>query len=266
MILIRNLQRHEFHLVDISPWPFFTSGAVLSLTLSLAQWFHGLTLQFSFIVLIIIIFQWFRDIIREGTYEGKHLGVVQQGFRFGVFLFIISEILFFGFFWAFFHSALAPNVEVGGFWPPKDILTFNPWEIPFLNTLILLLSGSFITWTHHSLLIGKYYQSLSSLFLTIILAVTFMYFQTLEYRQAEFCFSDGIYGATFFITTGFHAFHVFIGTLFLFVNFLRLINYHFTNQHHFGLEAAIWYWHMVGIITQPLSKINTNFIIEVKWY
>ena len=123
---------------------------------------------------------------------------------------------------------------------------FDPWSIPFLNTLILLVSGSFVTWSHHSLLAGRYYQSISGLFFTICLAGVFLFVQFAEYKQAEFCLSDGIYGSTFFMTTGCHGLHVLIGTIFLFVCFLRLIRYQLTLEHHFGYESAIWYWHFVG--------------------
>jgi len=253
IIPIRYLPPHPFHIVDFSPWPLFCGLAVLSLTFSFVQTCHGFlsesTLYVSLGLLLIVLLQWFRDILREAVFEGCHSAAVQQGLRLGMLLFIASELLFFlGFFWAFFHSSLSPNVELGGVWPPKGLTVFDPWSIPFLNTLILLVSGSFVTWSHHSLLAGRYYQSISGLFFTICLAGVFLFVQFAEYKQAEFCLSDGIYGSTFFMTTGCHGLHVLIGTIFLFVCFLRLIRYQLTLEHHFGYESAIWYWHFVDVI------------------
>lgn len=250
----KQLPRHGFHLVDLSPWPFYTGLTLLIIVSGASQYFHGyakggLTLIFGFFLLILIVFQWFRDINREAVYEGFHTGLVQKGLRFGILLFIISELLFFaGFFWAFFHSALSPSIEIGSIWPPKGITVFNPWKIPFVNTLILLLSGCFVTWTHHSILKGNFNETFFSLLITLLLAIIFMNFQSIEYKEAGFCFSDGIYGSIFYIMTGFHALHVFIGFLFLFWCLIKFYKYNFTKQHHFALEAAIWYWHMVDVV------------------
>nr|UBY46078.1 Cox3 [Porphyridium aerugineum] len=254
MLNLVKLQRFGFHLVDLSPWPLFAASSVLFCTLGTAAYFHGFV-KGSYLALlgcfnlITIFIQWFRDINREAVFEGAHSSQVQQGLRLGMLLFIVSEALFFvGFFWGFFHSALSPNIELGAIWPPKSISTFNPWQIPFLNTLILLLSGVFVTWSHHAILQRNFKQSLFALFLTILLACIFTCFQILEYKEANFRFADGIYGAIFFLSTGFHALHVIIGTIFLTVCFLKLWNYQLTQQHHFSLEAAIWYWHFVDVV------------------
>jgi cytochrome c oxidase subunit 3 len=209
----------------------------------------GFVLTTGFFTLITTMFVWWRDVVRESTFEGHHTGIVQRGLRYGVILFIVSEVLFFfAFFWAFFHSSLAPTIEIGSIWPPKGIKVLNPWEIPFLNTLILLLSGSTVTWAHHAIVSNCRTQAILSLILTIFLAVIFTSFQGFEYSIASFRLSDGIYGSTFYMATGFHGFHVFVGTLFLFVCLIRLIKYQLTQQHHFGFEAAAWYWHFVDVV------------------
>ena len=194
-------------------------------------------------------FFWWRDIIRESTYQGHHTTTVQAGLKSGMVLFIVSEIMFFlAFFWAFFHSSLAPTIEIGAVWPPKGIDVLNPWEIPFLNTVILLTSGATVTWAHHAILAGQKTQGMVSLAATIILAAIFTGFQVIEYIEAPFTITDGIYGSTFFMATGFHGFHVFIGTIFLFICLLRLNANQFSTHQHFGFEAAAWYWHFVDVV------------------
>jgi cytochrome c oxidase subunit 3 len=213
--------------------------------------FEGGSLGLSFGILMIIysMFVWWRDIIREATFEGHHTQVVQLGLRYGMILFIVSEIMFFfAFFWAFFHSSLAPTVEIGAVWPPKGIEVLNPWEVPFLNTVILLTSGAAVTWAHHAILAGERQQAINSLIVTIVLAVLFTGFQAAEYVEAPFTIADSVYGSTFFIATGFHGFHVFVGTVFLSVCLIRQIQNHFTRKHHFGFEAAAWYWHFVDVV------------------
>nr|AYR06699.1 cytochrome c oxidase subunit III [Rhodogorgon sp.] len=248
------VQRHPFHLVDPSPWPFVAALAAFSCTMSGVLYMHaykhgGISLSLGFLALIFTMFVWWRDVIREATFEGHHTGIVQQGLRYGVILFIISEILFFfAFFWAFFHSSLAPTVEIGSIWPPKGISVLNPWEIPFLNTIVLLLSGCTVTWTHHAIVSNHRTESIIGLILTILLAIIFTGLQGFEYGMASFRLSDGIYGSTFYMATGFHGFHVFIGTIFLSVCLTRLIQYQMTQQHHFGFEAAAWYWHFVDVV------------------
>ena len=208
----------------------------------------GLALT-GFLMILYTMFVWWRDIIRESTYQGHHPTPVQAGLKSGMVLFIVSEIMFFlAFFWAFFHSSLAPTIEIGAVWPPKGIDVLNPWEIPFLNTVILLTSGATVTWAHHAILAGQKTQGMVSLAATIILAAIFTGFQVIEYIEAPFTITDGIYGSTFFMATGFHGFHVFIGTVFLFICLLRLNANQFSTHQHFGFEAAAWYWHFVDVV------------------
>lgn len=254
MLPIKNLQKHPFHIVDPSPWPFIASIFAFNSALSAVLYFHVFKmgkffLFMSLVFLFLIMFMWWRDVIRESLYEGHHTGLVQQGLRYGVVLFIISEIFFFvAFFWAFFHNSISPAVEIGSVWPPKGINVLNPWNIPFLNTLILLLSGCTVTWCHHAITANKKQQSILSLILTILLATIFTTLQAHEYSIADFRLSDGIYGSTFYMATGFHGFHVLIGTIALSVCLIRLIKNQLTIQHHFGFESSAWYWHFVDVV------------------
>lgn len=169
--------------------------------------------------------------------------------KLGIILFIVSEILFFfSFFWSFFHLRLTQLIELGINWPPSGILTFNPFIIPLLNTIILLTSGISITWAHHRLLNNYFKQFIISLIITIILGVYFSILQIYEYYEAPFNISDSSYGSIFFIATGFHGLHVIIGTTFLIICYLRNKFIHFSSNHHFGFEAAAWYWHFVDIV------------------
>lgn len=246
--------KHTYHLVDSSPWPILTAFSALVLTIGAVLYMHsykngGLLLIIGFLLVFYLVVCWWRDLIREATYEGHHTKIVQLGLRYGVVLFIISEILFFvAFFWAFFHSSLSPTIEIGTVWPPQGINVLNPWHIPLLNTLILLLSGCSVTWSHHALLHNLRKEAIISLLVTVILATVFTLLQGLEYITADFNISDGIYGSTFYLATGFHGFHVILGALFLFTCMQRLIKHHFTTSHHFGFEAAAWYWHFVDFV------------------
>jgi len=243
---------HPYHLVDYSPWPLTGAIGVLTLVTGLIRLFHNFNtnlLILGYIITILTIYQWWRDICREGTYQGKHTIIVSKGLRWGIILFIISEIFFFlSFFWAFFHSSLSPNIEIGNSWPPSNIIPFNPFQIPLLNTIILISSGVTVTWAHHALLENNHSQTFQRLSLTIILGIYFTILQAYEYIIAPFTIADRIYGSTFFIATGFHGLHVIIGTIFLLICLVRHNNYHFSNSHHFGFEAAAWYWHFVDVV------------------
>nr|AKK32549.1 cytochrome c oxidase subunit III [Stenopirates sp. PJ-2015] len=243
---------HPYHLVDYSPWPLMSSIAGMTLTSGMILWFHMKNMNLfylGFIIMILSMIQWWRDITREGTFQGKHTIKVSMGLKMGMILFIMSEIFFFlSFFWSFFHSSLSPNIELGMQWPPLQINTFNPMHIPLLNTMILLSSGMTITWSHHSLLNSKFNQTYMSLLMTIILGIYFTILQGYEYMESSFTMSDSIYGSTFFMATGFHGLHVIIGTLFLIVTLMRHKMMHFSNKHHFGFEAATWYWHFVDVV------------------
>nr|ARH54785.1 cytochrome c oxidase subunit 3 [Trigonopterus sp. 8 AH-2016] len=245
-------KNHPFHLVDPSPWPILGSLSVFSIMVGLIKLFHlnePNLLFFSLISTSLVAAQWWRDIIRESTFQGLHTSKVVNGLRWGMILFITSEVFFFlAFFWAFFHASLSPSIELGMNWPPKGILPFNPLEIPLLNTLILLSSGLTITWSHHSLMENNYSQSTKSLTLTVILGLYFTMLQMFEYKEASFTIADSVYGSTFFMTTGLHGLHVIVGSTFLLVCLGRLYFNHFSATHHFGFEAAAWYWHFVDVV------------------
>lgn len=245
-------KNHPFHLVDISPWPILSALRAIITIIGLIKWFHfynnNLFILGSLIT-ILIIFQWWRDISREGTFLGLHTYIVTMGLRWGIILFITSEVFFFvSFFWAFFHSRLTPTIELGIIWPPIGITPFNPIQIPLLNTLILLTSGLTVTWAHHSLIENNYNQANQRLKITVILGIYFTLLQAYEYIEAPFSIADSVYGATFFIATGFHGLHVIIGTTFLTVCLIRHYYNHFSSIHHFGFEAAAWYWHFVDVV------------------
>jgi cytochrome c oxidase subunit 3 len=253
MIVTKN-QQHSYHLVDPSPWPvvaaisasMVTFGGVLYMH---GYWGGGFLWKFGLLMILFMMFCWWRDIVREGTFEGQHTKTVQIGLRYGMLLFIVSEVMFFfAFFWAFFHSSFNPSHALGGIWPPFGLVILEPWQIPLLNTIILLSSGATVTWAHHSIVWGSKDQASIALFCTIVLAVIFTLLQAYEYVTAPFSISDGVYGSTFYMATGFHGFHVFIGTCFLAVCLRRLLLDHFTREHHFGFEAAAWYWHFVDVV------------------
>nr|YP_010424632.1 cytochrome c oxidase subunit III [Cyrtorhinus lividipennis]USH90821.1 cytochrome c oxidase subunit 3 [Cyrtorhinus lividipennis] len=243
---------HPFHLVDYSPWPLTGSIGALTITSGMIMWFHKNNMNMFYlgmIILILTMFQWWRDIVRESTFQGKHTLKVIMGLKMGMILFIISEVMFFiSFFWAFFHSSLSPTIEIGMNWPPKGIITFNPMQIPLLNTMILLSSGISITWAHHALMEKSHKQTSQGLLMTIILGIYFSILQAYEYYESTFTISDSIYGSCFFMATGFHGIHVMIGTIFISVCWIRHLKFHFSSKHHFGFEAAAWYWHFVDVV------------------
>jgi cytochrome c oxidase subunit 3 len=192
---------------------------------------------------------WWRDVIRESVVRGDHTPVVKLHLRYGMILFIASEVMFFvAWFWAYFNAALFPHAINLPAWPPANIATFDPWSLPLLNTLILLTSGTTVTWAHHAIQTGNQRAAVNGLGLTILLGLTFTAVQAYEYMHAAFGFAGNIYGATFFMATGFHGFHVIVGTIFLIVCFFRARAGHFTPERHFGFEAAAWYWHFVDVV------------------
>nr|AAT08638.1 cytochrome c oxidase subunit III [Bipes canaliculatus] len=245
-------QTHPFHMVDPSPWPLTGAIAALLMTAGLALWFHHgkiLVLSTGMVVLLLTMLQWWRDVTREATFQGHHTNKVQKGLRYGMVLFITSEVFFFlGFFWAFYHSSLAPTPDLGGQWPPAGITPLNPMEVPLLNTAVLLASGVTVTWAHHAIMNDSRTDAIGALSMTALLGLYFTALQMMEYYEAPFTISDGVYGSTFFVATGFHGLHVIIGSSFLLICLLRQLNYHFTTSHHFGFEAAAWYWHFVDVV------------------
>ncbi len=239
--------------MDNSPWPILSAGTLFSLAVGSALYLHtDLGPTFFFVGLFGVcasLVGWFRDIIVEATYEGHHTKLVRRGILMGFSLFIVSEVMFFfSFFWAFFHASLAPTVQIAAVWPPEGIPLFDPWGIPFLNTVILLTSGASVTWAHNGILSGDNKATSNGLILTLILGFVFTMFQAFEYYSAPFSMSDGVYGSVFYIATGFHGLHVIVGSIFLAVCLGRHLLGHFTRTHHLGFEAAAYYWHFVDVV------------------
>ncbi len=252
---------HPYHLVDPSPMPILTSFAMMALVVGIAMTFHEMAagsyvLAGGVLSVIVCCFYWWRDVIREGLYEKAHTIAVQHGLRIGMGLFITSEVMFFFvFFWAFFGAALYPILPLEdtwaiaeGVWPPAGIITFDPLDLPFINTLILLLSGTTVTWAHHALLEGNRKDLITALWLTVGLGVFFSLLQAYEYSHAAFGLTDGIYATTFYLATGFHGAHVIIGTIFLAVNLYRAHQDTLSEDGHLGFEFAAWYWHFVDVV------------------
>jgi len=256
---------HIFHLVDPSPWPLSAAFIILNILLSMLLYmnkYHILEISAIMcgVLFLSVIMWWLIDIVREGLFEGKHTFRVQSGLKTGMILFIVSEVMFFfGFFWAYFHFALSPTIEIGLLWPPYGIQAFEYTHIPLYNTAVLLLSGVCVTWCHHGIISRKKdldeweanfpeITKIGSLILTICLAVHFTLFQMEEYVDSTYNISDSVYGSIFFMATGFHGIHVCFGTCFLLACLIRLWKGHFGLKHHLGLEFAIWYWHFVDVV------------------
>ena len=245
-------QKHPYHLVDPSPWPLVgaISAGVLATGLVLFMHDSGPWLMFLGVVMVLgTMAGWWRDVVREAESGRYHTPIVQLGLRYGMILFIASEVMFFAaFFWAYFNGALFPTDAIEGTWPPPQIETFDPFSVPFLNTLILLLSGCTVTWAHHALREGDRRGFMQGLGLTVILGLIFTSLQAYEYAHAAFGFGGNIYSSVFYMATGFHGAHVIIGTIFLIVCWFRGLAGQFTPDHHFGFEAAAWYWHFVDVV------------------
>jgi len=242
-----------YHLVSPSPWPILTCISLFSTTTSVVFNMHDfytkINLGVSVLVLIFTVSFWFRDIISESTYLGCHTSLVKRGIINVVGLFIISEVFFFfSIFWTYFHSSLSPNIELGANWPPMGIKTINPFELPLLNTILLLASGVSVTYAHHFMFKLTRAGVLKGLFFTVLLATLFTLLQCIEYLVSSFTISDGIYGSCFYFGTGFHGLHVIIGTVFISVGLWRSLSYQLTENHHLGLESSILYWHFVDIV------------------
>jgi cytochrome c oxidase subunit 3 len=261
--------QHDYHLVNPSPWPIVGSISVFILALGAIGWMHKmyaiapLVFGIGVIGVLYTMASWWIDVIKEAQH-GDHTRVVQISHRYGMILFIASEVMFFvAWFWAYFNVALFPADTqqflradlLGDTWPPhpspdgvKFRGTFDPWTLPLLNTLILLTSGTTVTWAHHALLHNDRKAVKQGLWLTIGLGALFTCVQAYEYAHAAFTFSGHIYGSTFFMATGFHGFHVLVGTIFLTVCLIRVYLGHFTPQQHLGFEFAAWYWHFVDVV------------------
>ncbi len=244
-------QKHPYHLVDPSPWPVMGALAAFMLALGLILYMHHhefFVLGIGVALVLMTAWGWWRDVLKEST-AVYHTPVVQKGLRVGVVLFIASEVMFFAaFFWAFFDASLFPPEAIGKMWPPKQIKTIDPFDLPYLNTLLLLLSGTTITWAHQALLEKRYKEVTQGLGLTIVLGVLFLGVQAYEYVHAGFPFKGSIYSSTFYMATGFHGVHVLIGTIFLGVCYRQASRGQFSQTHHVGFEAAAWYWHFVDVV------------------
>ena len=246
---------HDYHILNPSPWPILMSAAALVLASGGIGWMHkaswGPLVFFAGLASVIAMFYfWWSSVVHEAN-TGDHTPVVQLHHRYGMILFIASEVMFFvAWFWAYFNAALYPKMHAGidGVWPPKGVEVLDPFVFPLLNTLILLLSGTTVTWAHHALIHGDRKGLKQGLWLTIILGMIFSAVQAFEYHHAEFAFAGNIYGSSFYMATGFHGFHVVIGTIFLMVCLARAYKGDFTPQQHFGFEAAAWYWHFVDVV------------------
>ena len=246
---------HDFHILNPSPWPILMSAAALILAVGAVGWMHklawGMPVFFLGLASVIaMFFYWWASVVNEAT-TGDHTPVVQLHHRYGMILFIASEVMFFvAWFWAYFNAALFPSAHegMGGVWPPSGIEVLDPFVFPLINTVILLLSGTTVTWAHHALIHGDREGLKQGLWLTIILGLIFSGVQAFEYHHAEFGIDSNIFGATFYMATGFHGFHVVVGTIFLIVCLARTYKGHFTAQQHFGFEAAAWYWHFVDVV------------------
>jgi cytochrome c oxidase subunit III len=244
---------HPYHMVDPSPWPMVGTAAALMMTTGGVWYMHAgvpWLLIAGVIVLLSTFVGWWRDVIRESVRTNAHTEPVAHGLRVGFLLFIASEVMFFfAFFWAFFNASVPIiNSAAHDVWPPEGITPFHTWGLPFLNTLILLTSGATVTVAHHAVRLGDRPKMIFWIGCTVVLGVLFISCQAFEYGHAAFGFTDGIYPSTFFMATGFHGFHVLVGTIFLFVCYLRAVRGHFTPEKHVGFEAAAWYWHFVDVV------------------
>jgi len=246
------MTKHPFHLVSPSPWPFLTSLSALLLVCGLVvSWsLNGLfLLSLGLLLLAMSCLFWWSNVVQESSTLGFHTNRVQFGLRLGMGLFIISEVFFFlGFFWAYLHCSLSPNVELGSCWPPPGVRSLNAFHIPLLNTVVLLSSGATVTWSHSSLKSGSAGTSFYSLGLTVALGLFFSILQVFEYHYCSFCISDSAYGSCFYLATGFHGLHVLFGTLFLTASLVRITLFHFSPTRHLGFEFACWYWHFVDVV------------------
>jgi cytochrome c oxidase subunit 3 len=252
----------DYHLVEPSPWPILMSLSLFILAIGAVLFMHHhqigtAILPLGFVCVITIMYKWWKDVLKEGIKDKAHSVVVRDGLKIGMVLFIASEVMFFAaFFWGYFHASLDPAgildgvwVKDEGIWPPKAIKTFNPWGLPFTNTLILLLSGTTVTWAHYSLLNHNQKDLVRALAITVLLGLSFSILQFHEYSHAPFNFKDGIYASNFYMATGFHGAHVIIGTIFLAVCLLRAKKGHFQQgDGHLGFEFAAWYWHFVDVV------------------
>ena len=246
------MNRQPYHLVEKRPWPLTGSIGALSTALGLVIWFNQkspILLILGLILIVITILCWWRDVIRESTFIGHHTSVVISAHRIGIILLIVSEILFLlSLLWALLHSSWTISPNLGCVWPPIGVNALNPLRVPLLNTGLLLSSGATVTWAHHAVISGDQDEAANALKWTVTLGAIFTGLQAIEYLEAPFTIADSVYGSVFFVATGLHGLHVLIGTTFLIVCTVRVSQLHFSPTHHVGLEAAVWYWHLVDVV------------------
>ncbi|WP_340109870.1 cytochrome c oxidase subunit 3 [Pikeienuella sp. HZG-20] len=250
-------KNHDYHILAPSIWPFVGAVSGFIMLFGAVLMFKDITNYVFYIGLLGVLytmFSWWSDVVAEAQ-AGEHTPVILIGLRYGMILFIASEVMFFSaWFWSFFSHALFPMGVIEGVevlpapWPPEGIETFDPWHLPLINTLILLTSGCAATWAHHAVQENDRDGLKWGLLIATLLGILFTITQAYEYGHAAFGFSGNIYGANFFMATGFHGFHVVIGTIFLGVCFFRALKGHFTPERHVGFEAAVWYWHFVDVV------------------
>ena len=249
-------KNHDYHILPPSIWPLAAAVGAFIMFFGAVLWMHGSSPfmgLIGFALVLYVMFAWWSEMVSEAKI-GDHTPVVAIGLRYGFIMFIMSEVMFFAaWFWSFFKHALYPmgpmSPLVDGVWPPAGIETLDPWHLPLMNTLILLCSGAAATWAHHALVHENNRKDLENgLILSVVLGVWFTAFQIYEYSHATFGFAGNIYGASFYMATGFHGFHVLIGSIFLVVCWLRARAGHFTPTQHIGFEAAAWYWHFVDVV------------------
>ncbi|MCA0424933.1 MAG: cytochrome c oxidase subunit 3 [Proteobacteria bacterium] len=257
---------HDYHIIDPSPWPIVGSASAFVMAVGAIAWMKAMPIAglqigsllfgLGLLGVLFTMYSWWTDVVHEANH-GDHTRVVQISHRYGMILFIASEVMFFvAWFWAYFDASLYTNEAIqymrvdltGGHWPPKGIPVFNPWELPLFNTLILLTSGTTVTWAHQALLENDREGVKKALWITVALGLLFSCVQAYEYSHAGFKFAGNIYGATFFMSTGFHGFHVIVGTIFLAVCLIRVYKGDFTPKQHLGFEFAAWYWHFVDVV------------------
>ncbi|NCP11561.1 MAG: cytochrome c oxidase subunit 3 [Sphingomonadales bacterium] len=268
-------KNHDYHILAPDPWPLIGAFSALVMAVGGVMWMHGghvdapngggYVFFLGLAAVLFTMYSWWANVIKE-AHAGDHTPVVQLHLRYGMILFIASEVMFFvGWFWAWFDFSLFPaplDIVDGAVtnmigqdgaaallqWPPKGLEVLDAFELPLLNTLILLCSGTTVTWAHHSLINGDRKGLITGLWLTIILGAIFTSIQAYEYAHAPFGFGGSNYSSAFYMATGFHGFHVLVGTIFLIVCLVRSYKGDFTPRQHFGFEAAAWYWHFVDVV------------------
>jgi heme/copper-type cytochrome/quinol oxidase subunit 3 len=246
--------KHLFHVLEPSLWPFFLASGIFFFVTGLAFSMHYVMsgyyiLLLGFLILVITAIFWFLDISREAVVIGYHTQIVRKGLKTGFLFFIASEImLFFGFFWAFFHAALSPTMDLGSLWPPSGLKAIGVFDYPLFNTFILIFSGFSVTWAHRGLALGSFKDTVDGFVLTLALGLLFIVLQGLEYYESTFNLQDGVYTSAFFLLTGLHGCHVIVGVGFLFFCLLSLLFNHFLTNHYLRFVFAVWYWHFVDIV------------------